>query len=291
MPTKRLLDGAAAAATYESTRDPDYIHTAFAQAYLPVRDPGEGARDWERKNGHVRLRVEAGSVFDNRSDRYLPVGLPYGPRARIVMIHLTTQAVQSASPVIEVEDSLTAFVRRVGLNTDGKSINAVKEQLRRLSAATIRMTLVDGEGNGSRTVQGQIVEAMDVWAPADPRQRMLWRSTIRLSDRFYETVRKHAVPLNHEAVGALSNSALALDCYAWLAQRMHRVQGKQFIPWRSLHEQFGSGVVEVWKFRQNFLGVLKRVSAVYPAASRIEEKDGGLVIPRAAPPIPKKIND
>jgi hypothetical protein len=40
----------------------------------------------------------------------------------MVMIHLSSEAVRTGSPVVEVEDSLTAFVRSLGLNTGGRTI-------------------------------------------------------------------------------------------------------------------------------------------------------------------------
>jgi hypothetical protein len=44
-----------------------------------------------------------------------------------------------------------------------------------------------------------------------------------LSDDYFDSLTRHAVPLNHMAVSALSGSAFALDVYAWLAQRLHRI--------------------------------------------------------------------
>jgi len=39
----------------------------------------------------------------------------------------------------------------------------------------------------------------------------------------FVSLQKHAVPLDERALAALSHSAMALDIYAWLAQRLHRV--------------------------------------------------------------------
>jgi hypothetical protein len=70
---------------------------------------------------------------------------------------------------------------------------------------------------------------------------VLWPSTIRLSLDYFESLRKHAVPLNEADLGALAHSALALDVYAWLAHRLHRIPPKEpvFIPWTALKAQFG----------------------------------------------------
>lgn len=51
----------------------------------------------------------------------------------------------------------------------------------------------------------------------------LWTSTIHLNGKYFASLKKHAVPLDERALAALSHSAMALDIYAWLAQRLHRV--------------------------------------------------------------------
>jgi len=53
------------------------------------------------------------------------------------------------------------------------------------------------------------------------------------------SLQKHAVPLDERALAGLAHSSLALDTYAWLAQRLHRVpRGKpQLVPWASLKER------------------------------------------------------
>ena len=50
---------------------------------------------------------------------------------------------------------------------------------------------------------------------------------------FFESLMKHAVPLNLAAVARLSHNAMALDGYTWLANRLHRVDPNKpaFVPW------------------------------------------------------------
>ena len=57
---------------------------------------------------------------------------------------------------------------------------------------------------------------------------------------YFESLTRHAVPLDERAIAALAHSAMALDVYCWLAQRLHRIpEGKpQFVPWAALFEQF-----------------------------------------------------
>src|SRR5580693_3020960 len=81
---KRLIDGA----VYQM-ENPDeaqslvFQHTVLCQTCLPFRDPGDEARTWERLNGNVHLKVLAGEAMHPVQSRFVPVGLPFGPKARM----------------------------------------------------------------------------------------------------------------------------------------------------------------------------------------------------------------
>jgi hypothetical protein len=282
---ERLID---AAVLLNSPNDPLsvlYQHSVLCQTCLPFRDPGDDARVWERVNGGVRLKVLAGEAMHPLRGDFVPVGLPFGPKARLVLMHINQQALLSQSPCIEIEDSLTRFVRRMlKLDTGGRTIRVVKEQLSRLSAASIRLGLVK-EGKAT-TVTSQIVTAFDIWFPKDERQRVLWPSTVQLSLDYWESLKTHAVPLDETAVAALSHSALALDIYAWLAQRLHRVPegASGLLVWPVLHSQFGLGYARLNDFRKYFQVALKQVVAVYPKA-RIDLDRRGMTIRNSPPPV------
>jgi hypothetical protein len=76
------------------------------------------------------------------------------------------------SPTFEVEDSLTAFVKRIGLSAHGRDIRTVKDQLSRLSAATIRLAVT--QEDRAYQINTQIVTAFDLWFPKNEGQRVLW---------------------------------------------------------------------------------------------------------------------
>ena len=116
---------------------------------------------------------------------------------------------------------MTAFGRSLGLETNGQQLKSLKDQLARLASASVRMGVVE-EGRAVQ-VQTHFVSAFDLWFPKQSDQRMLWPSTVRLSEEYFQSLGKHAVPLDHRAVAALASSSMALDVYVWLAQRLHRV--------------------------------------------------------------------
>ena len=72
-------------------------------------------------------------------------------------------------------------------------------------------------------------------------QHTLWPGTIELSERFFNTLSEHAVPLDYRALAALRHSSLALDTYTWLAHCLWRVARPQGVKvsWRNLRDQFG----------------------------------------------------
>jgi hypothetical protein len=282
----RLIDAAVLVDWPQDSLSILYQHSVLCQTCLPFRDPGDAARVWERTNGHVRLKVLAGEALHPEHGDFVPVGLPFGPKARLVLMHINQQALLSQSPLIEIEDSLTRFVRRMlKLDTNGRTIRVVKDQLARLSASAIRFGLLR-EGQAI-TVNAQVVSSFDIWFPKDERQRVLWPSTIQLSLDYWESLKAHAVPLDETAVGALTHSALALDIYAWLAQRLHRVpEGSgALIPWPALYEQFGVGYGRVEDFRKYFKIALRQVMAVYPRG-RVELDRRGIVVKHSPPPVP-----
>lgn len=263
-----------------------YQHTVLCQTCLPYRDPGDTVRSWDRENGKVSLRLKAGEAM-HPTDGWIDVGLPFGPKPRLILSYLNTQAIIHRTPQIEVEASLTAFVKRVGLDAGGRNIRTIKDQLARLAATNIKLGVAMSETTAT-TVNTQIITKFDLWFPKDERQRVLWPTSIVFSREYFDTLVEHAVPLDERALAALSHSAMALDIYAWLGQRMHRVPVRDaaFIPWTALHRQFGQGYTErIRKFRAVFLVALKQVLAVYPGA-KLKVSPGGLTLHHSAPPVP-----
>jgi hypothetical protein len=287
---KRRLVETAVRIAQDAPEELTFLHTTLAQCALPSRRPPPGITVWRRQQGRAALLVEAGRAWHPVKKEYVQLPLPFGPKARLVIMHLNTEAIRHQSPVIEVERSLTAFARRLqGSDPNGREIRAIKEQLSALSTATIRLAV--DSGDVTTQINTQIVGALDLWPDEEARQRLLWPATVRLSTDYFASLSRHAVPLDERAVAALAHSATALDVYAWLAQRLHRipVSRPQFIPWPALHEQFGQGFSRLRAFREHFLDVLKQVTTQYPEARLEVEHGAGLILAASAPPVPKRL--
>lgn len=286
---QRLLDLAGDIAA-SPPDDLAFTHTVLAQTSLPTSKPPEGMLRWERRQGRATLLVVAGEAMDPQTQQFVQLPLPYGPKARLLLMHLNSEAVRRQSPIIPVEDSMTAFFRRLmGATLDGRQIKMLKNQLSALAAATFRLGIMQGEDRALQ-LDTKVVGAFDLWLRKDNGQRVLWPSTLRLSLDYYESLTQYAVPLDERAVAALAHSATALDIYCWLAQRLHRIAvGKpQFVPWASIYDQFGQGYREIRKFRRDFLNLMSQVKAVYPAAIMAEDARG-MTLYHSAPPIAKRM--
>ena len=265
-----------------------FQHTVFCQTGLPYRNPGDAVRVWHRRQGAVSLRIEAGAAQHPKTGDWIELGLPWGTKPRLILAHLNSEALRQGSPVIEVEGSLTAFVRRIRGFEHGREIRAFKDQLSRLSVALVRLAVTHGER--AFQINSQIVTAFELWDEKDARQRVLWPDTITLSLEYFHSLQKHAVPLREADLAALAHSAMALDIYAWLAQRLHRVEPKKptLIPWEALRLQFGPDFGRMDNFKRKFRGALRWVRARYQAA-RIELDDHGMMLRNSPPPVARRL--
>lgn len=286
-PVRRRLEESAVRVKLELPAEVIFQHSVFCQTVLPYRDPGSEARVWERRQGQASLLLEAGHIRGPEG-KFIPVGLPYGPAARLILAHLNTTALQTRVRIIEIGSSMTAYIHRLsGRQACGRDINRFKEQLIRLLGCVVRI----GYDCGERAIQvnSHILSAFALWEECFDGERFLFPQEIALSADYFESLLAHAVPLDERAIAALAHSAMGLDVYMWLAQRLHRVdpQRAQFIPWTALYAQFGQGFDRIRKFREFFLGILQMVKTQYPAA-RFKTDKGGMLLACSPPPVPSR---
>jgi hypothetical protein len=286
MPRPRLSDDAvvrlvneALAVEAEAAIDADalgFLARAMVQATLPHRRVA--GTEFERRNGAFRLSLLAPSA----------VGLPYGSVPRLLLAWLTTEAVRTQSRELVLGDSLSAFMRELGLvPTGGRwgSIGRVKEQTKRLFSATVSCSY---EGSNRTALLGYRLadKALLWWDAQRPAQAGLWASTVTLSEQFYTEVINRPVPVDMRALRALKRSPLALDLYAWLTYRMSYLQRQTVIPWAALAAQFGSDYRRLRAFKAALLLELQKVELIYPEV-RVTPTDHGLALLPSKPHIPR----
>ena len=283
-----------------------YQHSLLCQVAMPASDPDK-ERYWHVTNGRNSLMIQSGSIVDQRTNKIVEVGLPYGVTARLLFINLVSQILknkkkylETGSRLINIEDSMSAFIKRLGFPVTNHYIKNVKEQILRISRA--QFTFVLGGENKQIYEDIKLFSKHDLWYPQSSEQLGLWPSLVEPTREFTEFVINYAVPLDERAVSSLKEGALALDIYAWLAHRLCRVPEKtpDFVDWKSLYEIYGKGYKKVNKFKERFREALEKVLHVYPAAaSSVTEgicivKSGntqkgrysGFWLERTAPPVP-----
>jgi len=286
----RLLDMSAEIMGDPTGAEIRFLHTVLAQCGLPYRDL-KGERDYTVKNGRSSLVLSAGHLMDPVTREAVLQGLPYGSKPRLLMLHLCSEAVRHQSPVVGVGDSMSAFMKDLGMSVTGGKTGTVgrfKEQMNRLAAS--RMQLFMDLGDRVTTLNpAPMVERFDVWFPTDEKQKTLWPSEVTLSQQFYESLVEHALPLDLRAIRGLQNNARALDTYTWLAHRLPRVKSAQGdkVSWVALHGQFGAGAAEGRTFRRAMGHALKLALAAYPGA-RVEQIEGGVRLYPSSPPVARK---
>jgi Plasmid encoded RepA protein len=267
-----------------------YLHVVLAQCGLPYREPAPNLPFYEKRNGRTSLVLTPGVLLDPKTRRAGMQGIPYGAKPRLLMIHLCTEAKIRKSPEVEIADSMSAFMQDLGLAvTGGKngSIGRFKEQLNRLAATRMQLLFQDEE-KVSMVNATSPISRYDVWFPRSPNQRMLWPTTVTLSNEFYESLMgQNALPLDARAIRALQQSAMALDVYTWLAHRLCRIPRNKPAPisWFALQAQFGPEYSDRYKFRQDFREALGKVLAVYRDANIDLPHGGTLTLRRSNPPV------
>lgn len=288
---QRLIDSAVKITMeHAGIEDAIFQHSVLCQTFLPYRNPGNDVKIWQQRQGNVSLAVQANHALNPETGQFEFMGLPYGTKARLILAHINSQAIKTQSRMIDVEDSMTAFIKTIGLNTDGRTIKEVKEQLRRLTTSVISLGYSDGQKG--MQIDLKIVKAFDLWFPKDEKQRIFWSSTVQLTEDYFNSLCAHAIPLDERALAALSHNAMAMDIYAWLAQRMHRIDpaSPQFVAWKNLKDQFGNNYGEMKKFKQVFRKTLRIAKLQYPKARIEEDKNKGFYLYHSPTPIPQKLH-
>ena len=272
-----------AAAGYLSTEDGDvgYLFSGWAQAGLPHRRLPDDT-PWQITTDRVTLIVQPG-LRPMPGGSPVSVGVPYGSRARLILLYLQTEAVRSNCREVELGRSLHAWLRRLEIPIGGKQMASVRDQAERLSRCRLSFSIK--QGNRTGLVNQHILDT-SMFIEDDNAQGALFVERATLSQSFFDELKKHPVPVEEAAVRQIANNSLALDVYCWLAYRLHSLSTPITVSWRALHGQFGRSVARLDHFKEHFRSVLALAQSVYPDANFEEAPSGvGLVLKPSRPPV------
>ncbi len=275
-----------------AAEDLSFLHSGLCQTCLPHSRPTKNTAIWRRHSGRFTLIVTPGlidsSALETRNRQpteaetdAMYVGVPYGTKARLILIHLQTEGLKNR--IVPLGASLSAFMRSLGVNVQGGqrgSIAPFREQCLRIACANFKLQWSEG----SRLVVSdtKIVDGLELWGT---KGQGGWAGSIELSSKFHEHLREHAVPLDKRAISRLSRNSLGLDLYTLLAYRLPRLSAPLHLRWSQLASQFGADDTTK-ELGRRIRDTLPQVLDVYPWA-KVEVVSSGLNLHPSKPAVPK----
>ena len=243
----------------EANPERGFMARMMALCSLPRTNPGNRLR-YVRRNGPYKLGMTAG--IDNK--------LPFGNYPRLLLAWLSTEAVRTQSRVLVPGASLADFMRELGIySSGGREGTKLRNQMRRLFGCTVQLTYK--EENGEAIVNTVIADSAEFWwNERKPDEPTLWDSKIELSEKFFNEIIRHPVPLDMNTLKGLKRSPLGLDLYLWLVYRTFPLRAPLRISWRQMYRQFGahptraSDRVTVRNFQRKVLREFKKIKIAWP---------------------------
>jgi hypothetical protein len=273
---RKLVDLAAKVLAEESDAL-GFSYAGFCMTSLPHKRLADTGGEWYRENGRFSLMIEPGKII--RSGGPQLFGVPYGARARMILLYLCTQAVRKNSRRIEIGRSMNAWLGRMGISSGGESYTAVREQANRISACRITIAW-RGENGVEGFKRENIIDGMLSVPTANARHHeRLWDDEVELTESFFQAMKAHPVPLWEPALRVISNQSLVIDIYVWLTYRLRSVERPQTVSWIALQAQFGPEYTRLRDFRRRFADALRQALAVYPEADVGLDQRGILLRP------------
>ena len=275
-------------------------YSGFCLTALPHRRLADD-QPWVRSNAGMSLLVEPGRrpkiPEPKRPADYETVGVPYGAKARLILLYLQTEALKRGSPVIELGRSMNQWLTRMGVSAGGATYKEVRNQADRISRCRLTFDYT-GTYKGA-TFSGHRNEAIvrnAINLRADDLQGHLWDDTVELSGTFFRLLKEHPVPVAEPAIRQLASKSLAFDLYVWLAYRLHVLENDKTVSWPSLFDQFGAGTEypneavyrsNLRAFKPEFRIALSYALAAYEDA-RVDVDTNGLILHPSRPPVPER---
>ena len=211
--------------------------------------------------------------------------LPFGNLPRLLLAWVTTEAVRTQSRELILGDSLSEFMRELGVYSNSGRVHIrLRNQMRRLFQCHVQ--LVHEHEHGERFVSSAIADQGEFWwNERKPEERSLWQSKIELSEKFFNEIIHHPVPLDMNTLTALKRSPLGLDLYMWAVYRTFSLNRPMRLSWPTLYRQLGvdpsraSDNVTVQRFRKDCLRELKKIKLAWPDLNYNDGQGGASALP------------
>ncbi len=287
----------AQSALLDDGHDISFLHRGFCHCGMPLRRQENGTV-WKRSDGHFSFTV-TGSTFAAPNGDNVDVGLPFGPKARLLSVFIASEV---KNPHRRPDDRTIEFgrvsqwLRDVGATpSSGRtgSIAASKEQIVRLAFANFTMTMDRGDAktwfHSEKLIESGCLTTGDLEAFALGQYNELsWPDHVVLTHNAHQRMMTQAVPIATQRLQAISNNAAAIDFFVWLSYRLPKIpKGENVLAsWSALCTQFGDAPFGS-KFKQVYLESIKTALAAYPEAN-VDITTEGLVLRYSDPSVPRR---
>ncbi len=297
----------------DESLDVSFMSRAFCLAGMPLRkqyqrdkltrktlEPQREITTFSRSDEQFALTISGSEVTLPGDDgRGLPVllqtGVPYGAKARLLILWMTTQArLNPSSRWLEI-GKIDTFLEEIGVQPHPEASASVKDQLVRLTFSLFTMVLKDQQQR--HYFQRDMLISSSVFPEEDLSHyaagelaKVRFPLGIELSqvahDRFSSN---DSIPISTESLRKISSSALAIDIYLYLCYRLPLLSHgeSQLLTWKKLIKLFGNNEKQS-KFRQTFDSSITKALDAYQGAN-VDLTDEGLLLRYSDPAVLRKL--
>lgn len=270
----------------------DALYANLALTALPHRDiPKPNDSDtWQQ--------IRDGIHFEFFSAHYAngePIGVPFGPTARLILIHQLTEAIRTQNRKVSLGPSANQWIRNMKRDAiGGRTYRQFSNQALRLGTCKVRVSRGCDKSSGRSVVESWLVPSdtglldyfanehglidPDPWYAGERRKRC---ASGTVNKQFLDCFGQNLVKIYRSDLLSIANNSRAIDLYIWLRATESAIRESTIIPWSALAILFKGNCRHEWHFRSALIQSLMRVAPLIPSL-RIEQKgDGWIVHPSA----------
>jgi len=276
-----------------------FSSTMFIQSG-PLRKPQERDYVWSVKRGPMLFKIIADPE----------VGLPYGVYYRLIQIWIDTQILKGKLERTDngykliLGNSLSCWLKDLGLDTGGKTMSAVVDQWERFTSSIYTFATardahkygIDGVGKirfpiTLRAVFWWGVHSRKV-AVEKTKDPLFFDSFVILNSDYVHFVKKHCVPLDDRILSVVKEAPLGIDFYRFITYRA--ASSKRFvIKVNDLLEEFGIRSNHKQMKRKLEL-YLERIKIIWDVQAYFTKGKRGkpavFILEKSIPSVPPKIS-
>ena len=299
-----LFEGAS---TEVADLDVSYMSKSFCLSGLPLRkqyvrdpatrktmDPQREITSFSRTDDRFALHITADTFLlpDRDGKKSIPfqMGLPYGARARLLILWMTTQArANGGSRWLEI-GRINDWLDEAGITPHPDAAEAAKEQLLRLAFARFKMVLDEKSRQQTYFHSSQLISSA-IFASEDLENyaaghiaKVRFPTGIELSEEAYKTFTgSNVIPVSTSQLRQISNNAMSIDLFLFFNYKLPLIPAAttETFSWKALIKQFGNGETPK-RFRYVFETSIANALKAY-AGANVEISDKGLLM-RYSPP-------